>query len=51
MKFLLDCAKTEKDLGLGKDLTEALFTALASIHYQEQQELVPVPEEDPEKEE
>lgn len=51
LKFLLDTSKTEKELGIGKELVEELFVALGNIHYCEQQELVPVPEEDPEKEE
>ena len=51
MKFLLDTSKTEKELGIGKELIEELFVALGNINYCEQQELVPVPEEDPEKEE
>ncbi len=51
LKFLLEAANVDRELALGKELMEELFTALATIHYQEQQELVPVPEEDPEKEE
>lgn len=36
LKFLLDCAKTEKDLGISKEFSEELFTAMGNIHYQEQ---------------
>ena len=51
MRFLLDSAKTDRELGVSQELITEVFAAIASIHYKGQEELVPVPEEDPEKEE
>ena len=51
MRFLLDSAGKDRELGISKDLVYELFTALANIHYKEQEDLVPVPEEEPDKEE
>ena len=49
MRFLIDTSKTEWGL-VTENLIRETFTALATIHYKEPEELVPVPEEDPENE-
>ena len=51
MRFLLGAASKERDLGISQQLVHEVFTALASINYKELEDLVPVPEEDPDKEE
>ena len=51
MRFLLDCIKKCKDLNINMELVHTLFSAVTNIHYQQEAASVPVPEEDPEKEE
>jgi len=49
MRFLIDTAKNEWGI-ISEDLMKEFFTALATFHYKEAEELVAVPEEDPENE-
>ena len=51
LKFLLDTAAADREFGVGQDLISEFFTAIVNIHYKKEEELVPVPEEDPSKEE
>ena len=38
-------------MSISKELVHVLFSAVTNIHYQQEKEMVPVPEEDPDKEE
>jgi len=49
MRFLIDTSKTEWGI-VTENLIRETFIAMATIHYKEAEELVAVPEEDPENE-